>query len=352
MIHYTFFEVTKNMQTLKLGKTGLIVTKPAFGALPIQRQSMDEAVRILRRAYEGGIRYFDTANSYTDSEEKIGRALSDVRSDIVISTKSQGRDYKTAARHIQMSLERMKTDYIDLFQFHMTSSWDEVDNGAYEAALEAKAKGWVRHIGVTSHSIRFSEEAVASGRFETLQYPFSYLSTPEEFALVRSCLEADMGFIAMKSLAGGLLATARAVHAFMREQDGVVPIYGIQTRSELEQWLALAEEDPAMDEELQAVIDKDKAELGGQFCRGCGYCMPCPKGIEIRNSARMDMLIRRSPWKPYFTPEWQAKMNLIKECLECGRCKSKCPYHLDTPNVLKYMLKDYWEFYEAHKAEL
>ncbi len=340
------------MQTMILGKTGLTVTKPAFGALPIQRRDKDEAARILRRAYEGGIRYFDTANAYTDSEEKIGLALADVREDIVISTKSMGRDYDTVSAHICSSLERLRTDYIDLFQFHMVSNWDEIDDGAYQAALDAQAKGYIRHIGVTSHSINFSREAVESGRFETLQYPFSYLSSPEEAELVRSCLDHGMGFIAMKALAGGLLSNARVVHAFMREQAGVAPIYGVQTMEELEQWLALAAEDPALDEELQAVIDADRAQLGGQFCRSCGYCMPCPQGIEIRNCARMDMLIRRSPWRPYFTPQWQAKMNKIDDCVECGRCKARCPYHLDTPKVLKYMLKDYREFYEAHKDEL
>ena len=335
-----------------LGKTGLVVTKPAFGALPVQRRNMDDAVAILRRAYEGGIRYFDTANSYTDSEEKIGRALSDVRSDIVISTKSQGRDYDTVRKHIQLSLERMRTDYIDLFQFHMVSNWKEIDGGAYEAAAEAREKGYVRHIGVTSHSLRFAFELVNSGRFETMQYPFSYLSNDEERRLVQLCREKDMGFIAMKALAGGLLANARAVYAFMSQQENVVPIYGIQTMEELEEWLALAAEEPELDEELRKVIDNDRASLGGQFCRSCGYCMPCPQGIEIRNCARMDMLIRRSPWRPYFTPEWQAKMNKINDCVECGRCKSRCPYKLDTPNVLKYMLKDYWEFYEEHKDEL
>lgn len=340
------------MQTLRLGMTGLTVTKPAFGALPVQRCGMDDAVALLRRAYEGGIRYFDTANSYTDSEEKIGRALSDVRGDIVISTKSQGRDYETVKRHIALSLERMKTDYIDLFQFHMVSNWGDIDSGAFKAAAEAKERGCVRHIGVTTHSLRFAFELVESGRFETLQYPFSYLSNDEEQRLVRLCREKDMGFIAMKALAGGMLSNARAVHAFMAEQEGVAPIYGIQTMQELDQWLALAEEAPALNGELQSVIDADRAALGGQFCRSCGYCMPCPKGIEIRNCARMDMLIRRSPWRPYFTPEWQAKMNKINDCVECGRCRSKCPYKLDTPKVLKYMLKDYWEFYEEHKNEL
>lgn len=340
------------MKTMLLGRTGLTVTKPAFGALPIQRRRMEDAVPILRRAYEAGIRYFDTANSYTDSEAKIGAALSDVRRDIVISTKSMGRDYDTVYRHIQMSLERLRTDHIDLFQFHMAGNWADIDSGAMDAALDAKAKGWVHHIGLTSHSLRFAREAVDSGRFETLQYPFSYLSSEEENALVQSCREKNMGFIAMKALAGGMLTNARAVHAFMARQEGVVPIYGIQTMEELEEWLALAEEDPPLDDALQAVIDADRETLGGQFCRSCGYCMPCPQGIEIRNCARMDMLIRRSPWRPYFTPEWQAKMAKIETCLECGRCASKCPYHLDTPKLLKYMLADYRQFYEDHKAEL
>ncbi len=340
------------MKTVVLGKTGLVVTKPAFGALPIQRRSKEDGAAILRRAYEGGIRYFDTANAYTDSEEKIGLALSDVRKDIVISTKSQGRDFATVKNHIAMSLERMKTDYIDLFQFHLVSRWEDIDSGAYEAAMEAKERGCVRHIGATAHSLAFAFELAESDRFETLQYPFSYLSNEEEHRLVALCREKNMGYIAMKALAGGLLSNARAVHAFMREQDGVVPIYGVQTMEELEQWLSLAEEDPALDDGLRAVIEKDRSELSGQFCRSCGYCMPCPQGIEIRNCARMDMLIRRSPWRPYFTPEWQAKMAKIADCVECGRCRSRCPYGLDTPNVLKYMLKDYGEFYEAHKDEL
>ena len=348
---YTFFEVI-TVKTILLGQTNLAVTKPAFGALPVQRRSMADAVEILRRAYEGGIRFFDTANMYTDSEEKIGAALAPVRENIVIATKSGGRDFQTVLDHIQLSLRRMKTDYIDLFQFHQAAEWKDIDEGAYDAALEAKARGWIRHIGVTSHRLDFAMEAVESGRFETMQYPFSYLSGEAEHSLVQRCREKNMGFIAMKALAGGMLTNARAVHAFMGRQDGVVPIYGIQTLEELEQWLALAEEDPALDEELQAVIDADCAQLAGQFCRSCGYCMPCPQGIDIRNCARMDMLLRRSPWRQWVTPEWQEEMEKIETCLECGLCKSRCPYGLDTPNVLKYMLKDYREFYEAHKNEL
>ncbi len=339
------------IRTLPLGKTGLTVTRPAMGCLPIQRCSEDEAVSILQKAYEGGIRYFDTANAYTDSEKKIGLALSDVRKNIVISTKSAGTDKNTVLSHIENSLKMMKTDYIDLFQFHQVQSVPDPDDpeGAYAGALEAKRRGWIRHIGFTSHRVDVAEQCIASGNFETCQFPFSYISGERDLALADKCREAGMGFIAMKGLAGGLLTNARACHAFMNCYDNVVPIWGIQKPEELEEWLAVAKEDPVLDDELNSVIRKDREELAGTFCRSCGYCMPCTVGIEIRNCARMNMLLRRSPWQQYMTDEWYAKMQKINDCINCRKCVSKCPYGLDQPSLLKYMLKDYNEFYASHK---
>ena len=340
------------MNTVRLGKSELIVTKPALGCLPIQRRSVEDAARILRAAYNGGIRYFDTANGYSDSEEKIGHALSDVRDDIIISTKSMARDGKTLTAHIETSLRRMKTDYIDLFQFHFVREPITAGSEIYQAALEAKRKGYIRHIGVTTHDLELAFKLVDSGLFETMQYPFSYLSLPREHELVAYCREHDVGYIAMKGLAGGLLTNAKACAAFMNSFENVAPIWGVQTLEELNQWLELAKNPPSLDDELREYIEKDKAELSGSFCRGCGYCMPCPAGIEINNSARMDMLIRRSPWRPYFTPEWQEKMSRIENCLHCNRCKSRCPYGLDTPELLKHNLEDYRSFLEIHKNEL
>ena len=339
------------IRTLPLGKTGLTVTRPAMGCLPIQRCSEDEAVSILQKAYEGGIRYFDTANAYTDSEKKIGLALSDVRENIVISTKSAGTDKNTVLSHIENSLKMMKTDYIDLFQFHQVQSVPDPDDpeGAYAGALEAKRRGWIRYIGFTSHRVDVAEQCIASGNFETCQFPFSYISGERDLALADKCREAGMGFIAMKGLAGGLLTNARACHAFMNCYDNVVPIWGIQKPEELEEWLAVAKEDPVLDDELNSVIRKDREELAGTFCRSCGYCMPCTVGIEIRNCARMNMLLRRSPWQQYMTDEWYAKMQKINDCINCRKCVSKCPYGLDQPSLLKYMLKDYNEFYATHK---
>ena len=342
------------MKKIPLGSTGLTVTKTVMGCLPVQRCDMDYGVKLIRAAYEGGIRYFDTANAYTDSEEKLGLALEDVRDQVVISTKSQARDRPGVLAHIENSLKMLRTDHIDLFQFHNVPEMPDPDDpdGAFAGALEAKSRGWIDHIGVTTHRVGVAEECIASGLFETLQFPFSYISSERDLALAGKCREKGMGYIAMKGLAGGLLSNPRACHAFMKGYDNVVPIWGIQKLEELEQWLAVAEEDPDMDEELAAVIKHDRQELAGGFCRSCGYCMPCPVGIEIRNCARMNMLLRRSPWQQYMTEEWQAKMNRIDDCLGCRRCASRCPYQLDTPNLLKYMLKDYREFYEAHKDQL
>ena len=342
------------MKTVILGKTGLKVTKPAMGCLPVQRCSVEDGVRLLRKAYEGGIRYFDTANAYTDSEMKIGLALSDVRDDIVISTKSQDRTKDGVLKHIENSLNMLKTDHIDLFQFHNVPDMPDPDDpqGAYAGALIAKERGWIDHIGFTSHRVDVAEKCIDSGLFETCQFPFSYISAERDLALAARCKEANMGYIAMKGLAGGMLTNARACHAFMNEYDNVVPIWGIQKEEELEEWLRVAEEDPRMDEELAAFIKKERQELAGSFCRSCGYCMPCTVGIEIRNCARMNMLLRRSPWQQYMTDEWYARMQKINDCVGCGLCASRCPYGLNTPELLKYMLKDYNDFYESHKELL
>ncbi len=300
------------MEKIILGKTGLAVSRTAFGALPIQRADMDTAQKILRRALEGGINYFDTANAYTDSEEKLGLAFEGIaRDSYVISTKSGARDGATISKHIDLSLKHLKTDYIDLFQFHNVTAIPDED--MLSAARNAKEAGKIRHIGVTTHSIDLAFDLVNCGLFETIQFPFSYLSGAREMELVKLCREKNMGFIAMKGLAGGLLTNARACYTFMKAQETVVPIFGIQHMHELEEWLALAEEDPSMDEEMARAIEKDRAELAGSFCRGCGYCEPCPAGIEIHTCARMNMLLRRSPWKPLLAPEMQKKMEQIND---------------------------------------
>lgn len=328
-----------------LGRTGMIVNKNGFGALPIQRISFDEAARLLRKAYDAGVRFFDTARYYTDSEEKLGYALGDVREKIYIATKTAAQNAEEFWKDLETSLRNLKTDYVDLYQFHNPAVCPKPGDGSglYEAMLEAKKQGKIRFIGITNHRMAVAEEAIESGLYDTLQFPFNYLSTERELALAEACKEHDMGFIAMKGMSGGLIQNSAAMYAFMAQYDNVLPIWGVQRESELDEFLSYIENPPVLDETLKAVIEKDQKELAGEFCRGCGYCMPCPVGIEINNCARMSLLMRRSPSEGYLTEEGQAKMKKIEECLHCGKCKSKCPYGLDTPRILADNYRDYQE---------
>lgn len=331
------------MKKVTLGTTGITVPQNGFGALPIQRVSMDQAVEILRRAYEGGMTFFDTARAYSDSEEKLGQAFEGIRKDLYIATKTMARTPQEFKSQLETSLKLLKTDYIDIYKFHCVDVCYRPGDGTgmYECMLEAKEQGKIRHIGATAHKLNVAEECVRSGLYETLQYPLSYLSSEKELKLVELCREKNMGFIAMKGLAGGLINDSKAACAYMSQFDNVVPIWGVQRMEELEEWLSYMNDAPALDAEVLAYIEKEKKELNGEFCRGCGYCMPCPAGIQINNCARMSLMIRRAPSAGWLNEEWQENMKKIEECLDCGQCMKKCPYELNTPELLRKNYEDY-----------
>ena len=331
------------MNIVTLGSTGIQSVQNAFGALPIQRVSCDEAVRLLHKAFDGGMRYFDTARAYSDSEHKLGEAFSGMREEVFIATKTMATTPEAFWEQLDTSLEMLQTDYIDIYQLHNIQQCYRPDDGTglYECMLEAKRQGKIRHIGCTAHKIGVAEEAVESGLYETMQFPFSYLSTPREFALVEACAAHDMGFIVMKGLAGGLLSNSRACMAFMNEHPSVLPIWGIQRDSELDEWLSYMDDTPTMNDELHAAIEADRAELKGGFCRNCGYCMPCPVDISIKDCARMSLMLRRAPSANWLTEHWQSEMAKIDDCIMCRQCASRCPYELPTPELLQENWADY-----------
>lgn len=331
------------MELVTLGSTGITVNKNGFGALPIQRISASDAIYLAKKAYDAGITFFDTARFYTDSEEKLGEAFEGMREKVYIATKTAAVTAEGFWKDLEISLNNLRTDYIDIYQFHNPSFCPKPGDGTglYEAMLEAKAQGKVRHIGITNHRLSVAEEAIESGLYETLQFPFCYLATDKEFALVEKCKKANMGFIAMKALSGGLITDSAAAYAFEAQYHNVLPIWGVQREYELDEFISYIDNPPVMTESIKAFIEKERAELSGEFCRGCGYCMPCPAGIEINNCARMSLLLRRSPSELQLNAEGQEKMKKIEGCLDCGKCKSKCPYGLDTPNLLKKNYEDY-----------
>ena len=332
------------MKQITLGKTGLVVEKNGFGCLPIQRISEQEAVYLLHKAYDGGINFFDTARVYTDSEQKLGAAFSSMRGKIVLATKTAALTKDDFWSDLETSLRTLKTDYIDIYQFHNPPFCPKPGgaDGLYDAALEAKKQGKIGHISLSNHRITVAHEAIDSGLYDTLQFPFSYLAGEQEQELVRKCRAQNMGFIAMKGMAGGLIRDGLTAAAWMATQEGVLPIWGVQRESELDEFLQFIRTGAELTEACKAVIERDREELRGGFCRGCGYCMPCPAGIEINQCARMSLMLRRAPTAEWLTEEWQEKMHRIEDCLHCGHCTSKCPYGLNTPELLKANYEDYW----------
>lgn len=332
------------MARITFGSTGLTVERNGFGALPIQRIPKGDAVRLLQRARGGGIEVFDTARGYTDSEEKLGEAFSGRRDGIVLATKTPSQNAEGFWKDLHTSLTLLRTDYIDLYQFHNPAFCPRPGgrDGLYDAMLQARQQGKVRFIGITNHRLAVAEEAVESGLYDALQFPFSYLSTLQEQALVRRCFEKGMGFLAMKALSGGLITNAAAACAWLMQFPGVVPIWGVQREKELDDFLGCINA-PVLTEELAACIETDRQALGGEFCRGCGYCMPCPQGIEIHMCARASLLLRRAPREMLLSESGERMMRQIEDCVECGQCAAKCPYGLDTPSLLKRNYQDYCE---------
>jgi predicted aldo/keto reductase-like oxidoreductase len=269
------------------------------------------------------------------------------RDKVILATKSSSLDSKKIIQDLETSLSNMKTDYVDIFQFHNPKDFQEVmaEGGVYEAVAKARDDGKIRCIGFTNHRLPVALEALHCDLFDTIQFPFNQLSSDSEINLAAECKKKDVGFIGMKALSGGLITSAATSCAFIRQYDNVVPIWGIQHEWELDEILSFEAQVPVLDDAMWALINKDKAQLSGSFCRACGYCLPCPAQIPIPTAARISLLLNRTVFEKFLEPDFKKQMELINECIDCGHCKKHCPYELDTPQLLKNMLKAYEKFY-------
>ncbi|MDR3167528.1 MAG: aldo/keto reductase [Treponema sp.] len=333
------------MARITIGKTGIRVEQNGFGALPIQRIPTHEAVTLLHKAYQGGIDFYDSARGYTDSEEKLGKAFGGRWDKIVIATKTPAKKAEQFWEDLETSLGLLKTDHIDIYQVHNPSFCPKPgdSSGLYDAMVQAKEQGKIRFIGITNHRINIAWEAIESGLYDTLQFPLSYLSDEKDLALAAACKEKGMGFIAMKALSGGLITNSAAACAWMARFDNVIPIWGIQREQELDEFISYITNPPVLTEAMRSDIEGDRKELQGNFCRGCGYCMPCPKGITINMCARASLLLRRAPPEMLMSAQGKEMMKKVEDCIHCGQCSAKCPYGLDPPSLLQKNYQDYRE---------
>ncbi|MHC4873488.1 MAG: aldo/keto reductase [Planctomycetota bacterium] len=254
-----------------------------------------------------------------------------------LASKSMAKTGKEVLEQIDTSLQKLKTDYIDILQLHTPKEMpDTADSESIYGALEkAQQQGKIRFKGLTNHRLAVAKEAAESGLFDTIQFPLCTISTKEDLEIIDICRKNDLGVIAMKALSGGLLTNIPAAFAFLRQYDNVVPIWGIQKKEELQEFIDLEKNPPELDDTMLEAIEKDRKELGGEFCRGCGYCMPCPAEIPINMAARVHLLLERAPAARFLTEDYQKTMARIDNCIDCGQCIKRCPYNINTPELLK-----------------
>jgi Predicted oxidoreductases (related to aryl-alcohol dehydrogenases) len=344
------------LEKVRLGRTDLMVSRVAMGCIPIQRLDHPGAVALLRQAYDAGVNFFDTAHVYTDSEAKVGDAFSGgLRQNVIIATKAMAKDYDTTMKQLEQSLRTLKTDYIDIYQWHNPGDFDagfQDARGPFQAMQDAKKAGKIRHIGMTQHHLDRARTAVRSGMFDTIQYPLSILSTEEELEMTRECVTRDVGVIAMKAMCGGMLQDGRLPFAFLNQYPHIVPIWGMEKKEELDQFVELLKNPEPFTGEMQAQIEVLRAEWGDEFCRGCGYCLPCPANINIPVMMRIVYFVKRNRSGSQFTPERLADSARIDDCVNCRACVDRCPYHLSPPEGLKRQQKEYYRQYELYKQEI
>lgn len=340
------------MEKIRLGKTGMMVTRLGFGGIPIQRLTEAEAVKVIQKCVDLGINYIDTANGYTTSEERIGKAVKGRRQDVIIATKTFPGTAEDVTKNLDLSLKRLQTDYIDLYQFHGVNSETlkhvlDPENGIYKVFEGFKKAGKIRHIGITAHQMDAAKEQIKTDKFETIMFPFNVITSEPAKELLPLCRKHDVGFIVMKPLAGGMLNNARIAFKYLLQFPDVVSIPGIEKASEIEEIYSFYENPEKMTAAEEAEMQQMIKELGNRFCRRCEYCQPCQQGIPISLIMTFDTFVKRMPVARYMNnPMIADSVEKAKDCIECGECETRCPFQLPIREILK---KNYG-LYEQIKA--
>ena len=335
------------MEYVELGKTGLKISRLGFGGIPIQKIDAEGTRKLVLRMAEAGINYIDTARGYTVSEAFLGEALQGVRDKFVLATKSMARTKEAMAADIETSLKNLKTDYIDLYQVHNPgpAELDQIlaEGGALEALMEAKKAGKIGHIGLTAHLEAVFERALELPWVETIMFPYNIVEDQAK-ELIHACAEKSIGFIAMKPLAGGAIEDAvTALRYVCANPDVTVVIPGMADIAELNQNLAAVNDSSPLSVEEEAKMRAIRDALGTQFCRRCNYCQPCSAGISISSVFLFEGYLSRYGLADWARSRYATLTKKASECIGCGACESRCPYHLPIRSMLKEAAEKFGE---------
>ncbi len=342
------------METFKLGRTNMRVTRIGFGGIPIERCSEDEAVAVVTRCLDLGINFFDTANGYSTSEERIGKAIKGRRDKIYLATKSHSRNPEEIQKHIQLSLTRMGVDYIDLYQFHGVSDNKSLDKvlepgGVYSVVQEAQAKGIIKHIGFSSHQIDVACKAVETDLFETVMFPFNFITHEAADKLLPLCRKHNVGFIAMKPMAGGMIDNASLCFKYLLQFPDVIPVPGIEKPYEIDQIVEILKSSSQITPLDLKEMESFRKFLGSKFCHRCDYCQPCTAGIPISGVMTVKSSYKRLPFDRFKSPMVTNTMQKALNCTQCGECEKRCPYHLPIRDMISEHLVWYQDVMKAGK---
>jgi predicted aldo/keto reductase-like oxidoreductase len=340
------------VEKVRLGKSGLTVARLGFGGIPIQRVTRDEAIAVVKRCLELGVTFLDTANGYSTSEERIGQAVAGQRPNVVIATKSGARNREDLQKHLELSLKRLAVDYVDLYQFHGVNNFEGLDKilepgGAMDFMQEAKKKGLIRHIGITSHQLDVAKKAVQTGLFETVMFPFNFITAEAADELLPLCRRHDVGFIAMKPLAGGMVDKVNIAFKYLMQFPEVLAIPGIEKVREIGEIVRVYEGSPVMTVAEKEEMRHIKEALGSRFCHRCDYCQPCTTGIPISMIMTARSFYKRLPEERFFSGMVTPAMEKAAQCSECGECEKRCPYNLP----IRDMIKEQVAWYQDLKAK-
>lgn len=335
------------MDYVTLGKTGLKISRMGFGGIPIQRIDAQGTKELIHKMADAGVNYIDTARGYTVSEEYLGYALEGIRDRFVLATKSMARTKDAMAADIEKSLGNLRTDHIDLYQVHNPSmeQLEQVmsEGGALEALKEAQAAGKIGHIGLTAHSAAVFEKALELDWVETIMFPYNIVESQGE-KLIAGCKEKNIGFIAMKPLAGGAIEDASLALRYICANENVtVVIPGMAEEKELEQNLKACLDKAPLSEEEQKAVEKIREQLGSNFCRRCNYCAPCTVGINIPSVFLFAGYLERYDLGEWARDRYASLAVKASACVECGECETRCPYHLPIREMLKKCAQEFGE---------
>lgn len=337
----------------KLGRTGIEVFPLGFGGIPIQRLNETEAVKVVKKVIEKGINFIDTARAYSDSEEKIGKALQDIDEKIYLATKTPAEDKEGALQDVDLSLEKLGVKKIDIYQLHGVNDEDNLEkvmqeDGALAGLKQAQKQGKIEYIGITGHNNDVLLEALKTDEFATVQFCYNFIENECEESLIDYCLEHNIGMIGMKPLGGGRLREASVALKYVLKQKGVVPDPGMETVEEVEENIEIARSDWELTKEEKEIMGQLKDELGTQFCRRCDYCQPCPEDIPISSVLRAESFINRMPAEQVKDPEgWiYSAFEKAENCTECRQCVERCPYDLPIPELIRENREIMEEFYQ------